>query len=144
LFPQEVEPPPSADTHPGAAPLTLMGRRPRSPVLGEPFFQHSVNTQYYIKAINSHFKETETQFSHQSQEQWLAGLRNVTAQLAAPPPPPQSQLEGGRLALGCARLHCPSPQVRLPWWGPSLASSSRELKEAREAGGGTLHSIRRW
>lgn len=51
------------------------------------FCQHSVNTQYCIKAINSHFKETETQFSHQSQEQRLGGLRNVTTQLAAPPPP---------------------------------------------------------
>lgn len=66
-----------------------------SPMLDEPLCQHSVNTQYCIKAINSHFKETETQFSHQSQEQRLAGLRNVTAQLAAPPPWPQPQLEGG-------------------------------------------------
>lgn len=61
---------------------------PHRPKLGEPFFcQHSVNTQYCIKAINRHFKETETQFSHQSQEQRLGGLRNVTTQLAAPPPP---------------------------------------------------------
>lgn len=72
-------------------------RLPHRPELGEPFFcQHSVNTQYCIKAINSHFKETETQFSHQSQEQRLAGLRNVSTQLAAPPPPtpPPPRLRG--------------------------------------------------
>ena len=60
------------------------------------FCQHSVNTQYCIKAINSHFKETETQFNHQSREQQLGGLRNVSIQLAAPPPPtaPPPQVEG--------------------------------------------------
>lgn len=89
----------------------------RSPAQGEPFCQHSVNTQYCIKAINSHFKETETQFSHESQEQRLAGLRNVTAQLAAPPPSPQPQCEGGGRTMGHARLHRPSPQIRLPSGG---------------------------
>lgn len=64
----------------------MLASSPVEPALGQPFCQHSVNTQYCIKAINSHFKETETQFSHQSQEQRLAGLRNVTAQLVAPPP----------------------------------------------------------
>lgn len=57
-------------------------------------FQHSVHTWYCIKAINSHFKETETQFSHQSQEQRLTGLRNVTAQLVAPPLSAWPQLKG--------------------------------------------------
>ena len=101
-----------------------------SPTLDEPFRQHSVNTQYCIKAINSHFKETETQFSHQSQEQWLAGLRNVTAQLAAPPPWPQPQLQGGGRTKGHARLYHPSPQIRLPVWG-RVAGLSQQLPGAR-------------
>lgn len=77
---------PSPDSPPGAAPLLAAA----PPKLGEPFFcQHSVNTQYCIKAINRHFKETETQFSHQSQEQRLGGgCGNVTTQLAVPLPPP--------------------------------------------------------
>lgn len=129
----------------GAASLCPQGPLPEqprwppataSPTLDEPFCQHSVNTQYCIKAINSHFKETETQFSHPRQEQRLAGLRNVTAQLAAPPPWPQPQLGGGGRTKGHARLYHPSPQIRLPAGGVQLgsASSSLELEEAGEAG----------
>lgn len=103
-----------------------------SPTLDEPLCQHSVNTQYCIKAINSHFKETETQFSHQSQEQRLAGLRNVTAQLAAPPPWPQPQLKGGGGTKGHARLRHPSPQIRLPV-GVGGAGLSPQLPGARES-----------
>lgn len=109
----------------------LAGRRVE-PAPGQPFCQHSVNTQYCIKAINSHFKETETQFSHQSQEQRLAGLRNVTAQLVAPPPHRLVPAEQGGQTMGCARLHDPSPQIRLRWWGVmgglgALGSASSSL-----------------
>lgn len=74
-----------APDQPSLSRAAALASSPVEPALGQPFCQHSVNTQYCIKAINSHFKETETQFSHQSQEQRLAGLRNVTAQLVAPP-----------------------------------------------------------
>lgn len=128
-------------THPPrAAPLAMA----ESSKLGEPFLQHSVNTQYCIKAINSHFKETETQFSHQSQEQRLAGLRNVTAQLAAPPPPPQPRLQGEAQQWAVPGCTAPPPKSGYdgPWRrGTGSASSSRELEEAREARrhGGTPH-----
>lgn len=80
--------------------------------------QHSVNTQYRTKAINSHFKETETQFSHQSQEQQLAGLRNVTAQLAAPPPTTWPHLQGDPNSGLCqAAPPLPPNQVTLPGGG---------------------------
>lgn len=58
---------------PQVLPPMMAGTEP-CPPQGEYSLQHSVTTQYCISAINTNLKKTETQFSHQSQEQHLAGL----------------------------------------------------------------------
>lgn len=78
-------------------------------VLGQASLQQSLNTQDCIKAINRHFKEIETQFSHQCQQWQLAGLWNVATEPASPLPLP-------RLREGVTLGHAPPPTNQVTTW----------------------------